>query len=579
MLRVEIRFPLGVYYALSSASFGRPEWPPSPVRLVGALLAAAHETPSADTDASRTVLQRLCAASAPTVFAPEMVDVGDDAPRDEARPGIDPVIGFRGPSRWAPRNHSDSEVKASGLSTRNLARDRAEVHKGGVAIGDQTIEIRWNDLELTAADLAALRALADEVTFLGTSRSPAIVSVSSDAPAETREDAWEPAEAGSRGDTGIRVPDAGLLRAFDQRHEARKSTPKRPVAPADQIPSTPMGRTTPYRRRAHWLAQIAGTPIDPRLWGDMIVVELDPGSPGAGGKTSQMRPKASAAFLIARAFRQALLGNFDAVGTPGEAPPILRGRNDQPHAAFVPLPFVGTITTKGKRADGADDIRRVAADGGIRGIAVLLPHEDLVPDVAEQRLRVESGLLRMLADPTFAVPTPSDLPSAVQDRRNRLLAIRLPNPNRPLLQTLREERYRTASRVWDTVVPIVHARRRTSTGPRGVYRQVAADCVFAGLPEPARVEILTEAPFGGAPSYLLPDRMIPADWIGPLQGPRSHVRITFDRPVVGPLLLGKARHFGVGLCLPNRELDRKLARDAGILEPNEPAETTEAVVA
>lgn len=572
MLRVEIRFPLGVYYALSSASFGRPEWPPSPVRLVGALLAAAHETPSADTDASRTVLQAICTADAPTVFAPEMVDVDENAPSDDARPGIDPVVGFRGPSRWAPRNHSDSEVKKSGLSTRNLARDRAEVHKGGVAVGDQSIEIRWDALELAPEDLAILRALADEVTFLGTSRSPAIVSVSDEAPAVEREDAWDPADAGSRGDTGIRVPDAGLLHAFDRRHDARRSTPKRPVAPADQIPSTPTGRTTPYRRRARWLAQVSGTPIDPRLWGDMIVVELDPAK-------SQMRPKASAAFLIARAFRQALLGNFDAVGTPGEAPPVLRGRDDEPHAAFVPLPFVGTITTKAKRADGQEDVRRVAADGGIRGIAVLLPHEDLVPDVAEQRLRVEAGLLRMLDDPTFAVPLPTDLPSAVQDRRNRLLAIRLPNPNRPLLQTLREERYRTASRVWDSVVPVVHARRRTSTGPRGVYRQVAADCVFAGLPEPESVEILTEAPFGGAPSYLLPDRMIPSDWTGPLQGPRSHVRITFDRPVVGPLLLGKARHFGVGLCLPNRELDRKLTREAGALEATETTAVTEAVVA
>lgn len=572
MLRVEIRFPLGVYYALSSASFGRPEWPPSPVRLVGALLAAAHETPSADTDASRRVLQAICTADAPTVFAPEMVDVNEDAPHDDARPGVDPVVGFRGPSRWAPRNHSDSELKKSGLSTRNLARDRAEVHKGGVAIGDQAIEIRWANLELSPEDLAVLRSLADEVTFLGTSRSPAIVSVSVDAPNVEREDAWEPADAGSRGDTGIRVPDGGLLRAFDQRHEARKSTPKRPVSPADQVPSTAMGRTTPYRRRAQWLAQIAGTPIDPRRWGDMIVVEIDPAK-------SQMRPKASAAFLVARAFRQALLGNFGAVGTPDEAPPILRGRDDEPHAAFVPLPFVGTITTKGKRPDGEEDVRQVAADGIIRGIAVLLPHEDLVPDVAEQRMRVEAGLLRMLGDPTFAVPMPTDLPAAVQDRQNRLLAIRLPNPNRPLMQTLREERYRAASRVWDTVVPIVHARRRTSTGPRGVYRQVAADCAFAGLPEPARVEILSEAPFGGAPSYLLPDRMIPVDWIGPLQGPRSHVRITFDRPVVGPLLLGKARHFGVGLCLPNRELDRKLAREAASRGHDEPSTATEAVVA
>jgi CRISPR-associated protein Csb2 len=26
--------------------------------------------------------------------------------------------------------------------------------------------------------------------------------------------------------------------------------------------------------------------------------------------------------------------------------------------------------------------------------------------------------------------------------------------------------------------------------------------------------------------------------------------LTFERPVVGPILLGRARHFGLGLCLP-----------------------------
>jgi len=73
--------------------------------------------------------------------------------------------------------------------------------------------------------------------------------------------------------------------------------------------------------------------------------------------------------------------------------------------------------------------------------------------------------------------------------------------------------------------------------------------------------------------------MIPTEWIGPLQGPRSHVRITFDRPVVGPVILGKASHFGVGLCLPNPILDRKLARESGAVENAATPDLSEAVVA
>lgn len=557
MLRIEVRFPLGVYHALSNARFGEPEWPPSPVRLIGALLAAAHEAPGADTDAARALLERLCAAPPPVIVAPELTAVGETRAGDE-RAGTEVVVALRGASRWAPRNHSDSEVKTNGLSPRNLARERTEVHKGGVAIGDRRVEIRWPDLDLRHDDHRLLDALLGELTFLGTSRSPVIArAVGADEATDAEaSDRWEPGVG--RGDAAVRVPNPGLLRAFDQRHEARRSTGKKPIAAGEHVPSVAMGNVIPYVLRSHRLAAEEGEPLDPRQWGEMLVLELDPGpetapersaerarlAAGKPPQHSQLRPKAAAGFLLARAFREALLGAYAAIGTDGEAPPVLRGHGDEAHAAIVPLPFVGTIVKRSERKENGQKIEqehRIPADGIVRGIAVLLPHEDRVPDVAAQAEQVKQGLLRFVAGERRWV----DVPNAGR------VFFRLPNPNRPLLQTLRDARYRRASRVWETVLPVVHAHRRTSTGPRGLFRQVAADCRHVGLPEPLAVEVLEHAPLGGAPDRLWPDRLVPPDWRGPLNGPRSHLRITFERPIVGPVILGRARHFGVGLCLPN----------------------------
>src|ERR1700689_4678812 len=95
MLRIWIRFPLGVYNALS-ANDGA-EWPPSPLRLVGALLAAAHARHGADTTTDRTLIQRICEAPAPLVVAPDSVAVGEPIEEGE-------VVRLRGVTRWAPRN-------------------------------------------------------------------------------------------------------------------------------------------------------------------------------------------------------------------------------------------------------------------------------------------------------------------------------------------------------------------------------------------------------------------------------------------------------------------------------------------
>lgn len=78
------------------------------------------------------------------------------------------------------------------------------------------------------------------------------------------------------------------------------------------------------------------------------------------------------------------------------------------------------------------------------------------------------------------------------------------------------------------------------------------DCAHVGLPEPSRIELLRGSAVTGGAGRLLPAHQVPPDWRRSLQGPTSHLRLEFEREIRGPILLGRARHFGVGLCVPGR---------------------------
>lgn len=504
MLRITVRFPLGVYHGQAAQSADEPEWPPSPLRLIGALLAGAHERPGADPDSDRALLDRLCNAPSPAIVAPETVALDEPIDVSVARAGE--AVRLRGATRWAPRNYVDRA-----LSPRNLGRERAAVSKVGVAIGDRPVHFAWPDVDLTAAELARLRMLAGEVAFLGTTRSPVIVHVADTPPAE-RYGTWQQLRDGDAfsGGVDVRVPDVATLRAFDMRHEARRSSNGK-LQGGGMVPQIAIGRRVPYR---HACRQGEDT-VDPGWWGDAIVLAI--------ARHSELRPKAPAAYLLARAVRVALLGAYGEPGSADEAPPILTGRGSEPHCAIVPLPHIW-----GDHADGA-----------VLGIAVVLPHERRVPDLPAQRLRLEHGLRRLVeGDGRFV-----QIPGAGR------LWVEQPDPLAVRRVTLRFPRYAVESRTWASVTPVVHSRWRKG-GPEGLLRQLEADCAHVGLPAPSSVEILRgPGRHGGAARLLAAERM-PASWGASLSGQTDHVRITFPVSVRGPVLLGRARHFGGGLCVP-----------------------------
>lgn len=519
MLRIRVRFPLGAYHARSASN--EAEWPPSPLRLIGALLAAAHERPGAEPEADRGLLQRLCEAPAPLVIAPDSVAVGEPAEDGQA-------VRLRGASRWAPRNYFSGPV-----SPRNLGGERAEGSKVGVAIGERHVMVEWPDLQLDEEELERLSILASEITFLGTTRSPAVVDLQT-VPQSEQDDGqgqetWVPSAGERVGmDVALRVPDANAIAAFDRRQQARRSR-KDAVEKLGMVPEIAIGALMPYTSARRLRA--AAEPFDPRWWGQMIVLEIDRRE--IEGRRTELLPKAPGSYLLARALRVALLGSFEEAGAAGEAPPILRGHGSDPHCAIVPLPHVW-----GEHADGC-----------IRGVALIPPHAAREPDVHAQIASLTLGLRRCAGSEPGIPARHVKVPGAGR------IWMKLPDAGAARFVSHYEPLYLGPSRRWVTITPIVHSRWRKG-GADALLDQVSADCEHVGLRAPVEVEVLrSPARRGGADRVLAPPAM-PESWRGLLQGPRSHLRITFPEPVLGPVLIGRARHFGLGLCVPDDRAEK-----------------------
>jgi len=92
---------------------------------------------------------------------------------------------------------------------------------------------------------------------------------------------------------------------------------------------------------------------------------------------------------------------------------------------------------------------------------------------------------------------------------------------------------------WESRTPFVAPRHLKPTGPNSLSGQVQAECASRGLPAPVRVEAL---PHGRFLNFI---RTRPGK--APPQTRPFALRLTFAEPVSGPLCLGYASHFGLGL--------------------------------
>lgn len=182
------------------------------------------------------------------------------------------------------------------------------------------------------------------------------------------------------------------------------------------------------------------------------------------------------------------------------------GDADAAHVAFLAFPAVG----------------HRHADTGLRGVGVALPaglsHGDAVQIIRAVRA---VGSLHVPGRGTFTLTAPAGLRST------------------------EPERWIAPARRWRTVTPVVldrHPRSRTNAALDAAIRQTLR---YARIPAPASIEVSTVAFVPAAPHA----GEMRGDRLG--GGLRVHLDMRYDRPVRGPLMAGRLRHFGVGMLLPD----------------------------
>jgi CRISPR-associated protein Csb2 len=352
----------------------------------------------------------------------------------------------------------------------------------------------WPDAVASEQELQALRLRAARIGYLGCADSPVRVRVG-DRPsaAVAALPAWEPDAAA--GNEAISVAYPGFLEELDAAFdEWTMGVPRRRT----WLTTNQVWYRPPARQRERVAAGRA-------LW-------------------LRFRRPVNGRWVVAVAetLRAAVLERYqrDVAGSREQVPAVLHGHQQDlaakgyEHVRWLPLPDVG----------------HRHADGRIRGAAIWLPpgtDSQLVEDLKQ----VTSAIDQLVCPGVFDVPVrPFDGTQA-------------PWASHP-------RRWSGPSRRWVTAFPAVHERFTHRDLGLG---DIAGWCEHAGLPKPVRVRAARVPLLPGG--VALPPQL--ARRTGEERRPFSHVAVEFADPVPGPVVLGRGRHFGLGLCAPWDEGDPK----------------------
>jgi CRISPR-associated protein Csb2 len=572
MLAIDVELLTGRYAATAHNDRGRAEWPPHPARFFSALVAALYDHDGVN-QPERLALLWLEGQGPPSLRVDPASNVGRRQVHDVYVPvndvtlGIDERIREEALNLDGPRANvaaaasavehakvqqstatSSAEKKAAerfiNSKEKELSREIEKLKKkesayesfveAQLAVGPNptdkalktatallperrtrqvrtfpvvlpatsTFSFLWPDAD-PAIHRPALERLCARVTRLGHSSSLVRCSLTEDERTATLVPSDE-------GELVLRVVGPGQLdrleRAFEQ-HQAVHSR----VLPA---------RPQRYRSAS---TTTANPPVAQSVFSaDWILFERVGGS----------RPVASRSTDLARAVRAALIeihGNAD-------LPPTLSGHaangpTEQPHVAFVPLPFVGNDH----------------ADGALMGCAVVLPREFPKADRATL-LRLIAKWEKERADDRGHLTVAGGTLPPLQLQRVDVSAKAALDP---LRWCRASTRFITATPIALDKNPgnLCSNRDGTARKAEGEARQSISDaCLRIVGVRPSSVEV-SLAP-------LLPGSQHVRDFLpwparpGRVPRVRVHADIRFDAPVSGPLLLGAGRHFGLGLCLP-----------------------------
>lgn len=516
------------------------EWPPHPARVYYALVAAWAEA-GADA-AGAAALEWLAAQPAPALAAhleparrqvvTHYVPVNDTAVLTTKFGTLEERLSAARSDRrdkqvakleadFEVRKRADqNDVTVTSRDARQQAERLLPDRRGrqprtfpSAALSEPVVHLVWDGTPPPGV-AASLDAVARSVTHVGHSSSLVACRVVDDAPAPTLVPTDE-------GELTLRVPMAGLLDRLTVSHARHRQIEPRVMPCAFQAYAPPRSASE-------------SPPPTSCFDTDWIVFRQIGGPKLAATLTAE----------VAAALRAALMSH---AGDP--IPAVLSGHapdggpSTQPHAAFLPLPFVG----------------HMHASGDMLGLAVVLPRS---LDEAERRAvlravgRWEAAVRHRLEEPDLEAP-PLDLRLGARG----VVELERVVWGAPQQKTLRAHTWTHAARTWLTVTPIaldrnpgdLHASDPATAAQ--AYLEAAASivtsCERTGLPRPARVDVLPSVTMPGVvKARAYPP--FPADRRKPRRV-KVHAVIEFVTPVRGPIVLGAGRFLGLGLCRPVRD--------------------------
>ena len=490
MLALEIEYLNRVSYASKFDTPDEPEWPPHPDRVFMALTAAWGAGGKRPEEES--ALRWLERQEPPEIAAP-------DASRRSGFRNFVPTSGNGA--------HGMGYLSGYILEIKDSIR-RKERHFPAMILPDDhsTVHMIWRDAEPEPGVKKALADLAGKVSHVGHSASLTRVAVCGEpkpAPTHVR------TEGGS---VYLRCPHEGRLDAllawFDGESQESPTRPRAaPVLaygnPGSSVPASVMGGGSEW-----------------------IVLSFDGDA-----------PVLTAFPAVAKKMRDAIMSRaegpiHEAVsGHSGDGAPT-----QKPHMAIVPMANVGWNHS----------------DGRLMGMALILPRASSygTPERKQVRQAVSkfldsdggNGVLNM-GPPRSArhaqrsEGNPNDEDSGFVLRRDDQTRL-----------SLKPERYTRQSRVWESVTPVVldhHPKRNKS--PASILEDA---CGRIELPKPIACTSRHSSVKGSPPAYVRKEGV--RGWHHPKPGFLDnkyvcHATVEFERPVIGPVMLGAGRYYGLGL--------------------------------
>lgn len=531
MLAIEVELLTGRYAATAHNDRGRAEWPPHPARFFSALVAALHDNDDVD-PAERDALLWLERQDAPALRVDPESKVARRQVHDVYVPVNDVTLGGDEAIRAAEKTLVEANTPAA-INRAQSALERARREAlaieanpsakalkvaGSLMPDRRTRQVRafpvvlpetrtfaflWPEAD-PSPHRAALERLCARVTRLGHSSSLVRCTLADG-------DLTPTLVPNDEGEVVLRVVGPGQLERLEQAfqyHQAVRSRvlPARPqrYGPAFKTEMRPPQATSTFSSN------------------DWVLFER------VGGA----RPVASRGTDIARALRNALIEAHGAKDLPATlSGHSLNGPVQQPHVAFVPLPFVG----------------HEHADGALMGCALVLPRE-LPKNDRELLLRLVARWEKERANERGNLTLAGGTLPPFEVRRVDVSAKAALDPMR----------WSRSSTRFITATPIALDRNpgnlrsnKDGTAQKAALEAqdiIATACERVVGVRPIAVEVSLAPLLPGAQHVR---EFVP--WPGrPGRTPRVrvHADIQFAEPVRGPLLLGAGRYFGLGLCLP-----------------------------